>query len=592
MSADAEALARDLLAWDRTPASAGELRARARAFRGVGRAPRGEGVGLRALAKVSELYVKGGDPASLGAWLLKDRNLADGQLLAPLIGDPALGVWPYHDALGLSERELVVWARVFEQLRPVVDPSIRRVLQVAFHVRRRQTWPAVARAWAALALDDAPLRDELVAAWASTFADLGDRFPKTGLGRPTDGRGAHHRRHVLYLGCCWRALGRDEAGLPPGRLASMPLPSDDADRSVVVLGLTALARVAAPELDPHLVQRARELGPDELSEVAFRELFAALPPGPGRAAIRAALIAPRWKPGRADALWEWLNTAAWFADQGDASAVEQMQAEAGEAASALGWRLGRAPAAEPVDALIGRLGSLLDPDRFEVVPHRRRAALLAETRLLMRTDDVAPLSWPSVVRVAHPAAGDRALRGDVADVGEPSLCVLLAERALTSRTLLRDVALDPANVLRIGGIQDGFVAGQVAVQTERILRELATDADRVRFLWKLLQQDPPHRTFAELGLVLRTDGHPLHPMVRAVSALDQRRDEGADTEAIARAFAELVSCTCALLGAEAPIASALGGLARELVAAVVTPADPLDDEAWLDRFEAVVLGAG
>ncbi|MEQ1503281.1 MAG: hypothetical protein ABMB14_13675 [Myxococcota bacterium] len=599
MSGGSDDLAARLLGWDGSAEAAHALRAEVAAIgelRPKGAVP----PGTRALAKAADLYrSRDPSPRGLGAWILKDGNADEARALAPLIGDPALGRWPYLDPLALSEADTVTWARVLAALRPVVDDAIRRFVRVAFLVRRRQTWPSACRAWAALAIGDAGLREALRETWARCLPAVGDKWPKTGLSKVELGPGtAHLVRHTLFLGCCWRALGGDPAiaGLDGTKLAGMPLPADDADRSVIVLGLTELLPTDPHGISKLLVRRAGELGADELSEAAVRELLARLEPGPAAAAIRAALIAPRWQPARIDGLWEWIVTAAWFADRGDDDAVAQIVAAAGEATDAIRWRIGSDHPADPVDGLIARLRQLLDPDRFAVVPERRRAPLIAETRLLMATADAGPLPWESVVRVACPAAARGALRGTVAQIGEPSLCVTLAERSLTIRTLMRDVVLDPDNVLRIGAIQDGFVAGQVAVQAERILRELPTPTDQVRFLWNLLQQDPPYKTFAELGIVLRTElgstgASNLAAMVRAVSALDQRRDEHADVPSIAAAFAELVSAATALLGPADPVGTALGGLATALRDAVRQEIDPLDDEAWLTTFEDVALGS-
>jgi hypothetical protein len=621
---DSEALAARLLAWGGDPGEAESLRAEVRGHaesHAGGLRIRGTPApGLRALAKAAELYKSAGrGPRSLHGWLLKERNRGESAAFAPLLGDPAMGDWPWVDALTLSEPDTVAWCDVLRQLRPVVDEPIRRFLRVAFQVRRRQTWPAACRAWAVLAQRDEVLRDDLVTLWRACFASLGPRWPKTGLAtvearRALGPNSAHLLRHTLFLGACWRASGGDPvgstallAGADGVRLAGMPLPSDDADRSVVLLCLAELLPTDPEGIAEHLVARAREMGPDELSEVGFRHLLGRLPPGPAADAIRGGLLRPRWIPAGIDALWEWLETAAWFVERDDAEAMDRMLGAAAEGAVALRWRVGAGRPDAPVEALIERLRQLLDADRFAVIPTRRRAALIAETRLLMRTDDVGPLPWPALMRVA--GASGSGMDGTVAEVGEPSLCVLLAERSLTSRTLMRDVVLSPRNVLRVGGIQDGFIAGQVAVQTERILRELRTDSDRVRFLWNLLQQDPPTKTFAELALVLRTElavprddgsespagssssgrSHPLMAMVRAVSVLDERRD-GDPSASIAPAFAELVSCTCALLGDDVPVGSALGALAGALEAAVDEEEDPLEDDAWLRRFEDVVLG--
>jgi hypothetical protein len=620
VSSESEDLAARLLAWDGQGESARTLRREVQQLAQAGQTarPQGEVPGVRGLAKALELYRSPGrSPRTLGAWLLKDKNAQDAQVFAPLLGDEAMGSWPFWEPLALSEPETVLWSEVLEKLRPAVDEHMRRFVGVGFQVRRRQTWPASCRAWAALALRDEVLRDKLARLWQLSYPQIGASWPKNGLAAASERLGpnsAHILRHALFLSCAWRAMGGDPlvAGIDGTKLASMPLPPDDADRSVVLASLTELLRSGDPAvadraaMEPLLVKRAKETGSEELSEVAFRELLSVLGSGPARDALRAALVRPRWKPARVDALWEWLNTAAWFQERGDEEAVAQMLAEAGEAKEALLWRLGRTSPDSPVDELIARLAQLLDADRLAVVPLRRRAVLLAETRLLMAADDIKPLPWTSIVNVAqvgHPHAR-HALRGSVEEVGEPSLCVLLAELSLTSRTLMRDVVLDPANVLRVGGIQDGFIAGQVAVQTGRILRELDSTSDKVRFLWNLLQQDPPFRTFAELGLVLRTefvltdDGRPSRPvqdnplraMVQAVSTLDQRRDEGADIQTIAQAFADLVSATQSLLGGDERVGSALDALAHALEAAVEQEADLLDDPHWFARFENVVLG--
>jgi len=567
---------------------------------------------LRGLAKACEFYASGKrEPRALVSWLARPDNAEAAQVFRPLLGDAAMGQWPHDAPFVLSEADLVAWCRILWRFPPVVDDRVRRLIGVAFQIRRRQTWPEACRAWARLALYDDELCERLQKLWSMCFPAPIERWPKTGLSsaRQTlfDGgtKAVHLIRHTLFLGCCWRAVGGDAriAGIEPDVLASMPLPRDDADRSVIVMALTELLDAHLPAMEGPLVARSREIGAEELTEAAFRGLHDALPDCEARAAVREALIEPRWKPGRVDTLWEWLNTASWFQAQGDVEATERMRAAAGVASAALDLRLGRVPGGIVSEVLIDRLQRMLDRDRLAVTPKPQLAALLAEIRLWMRLPDARDLPWASLVRLAVHDSHLGMLEGPVAQVAEPSLCGLLAERRFTSRTLMRDVELSPAHVLALGRLQDGFIAGQVAVQTERILREATQDSDRVRFLWQLLQQDPPYRTFQELGLVLRTDfalptqapppdggaETPLHAMVQAVSTLDQHRDEGATIDRIARAFAELVRCTIVILEDETEGRKALEQLANAFLAAVEEDRDPLDP-GWLQRLEDVVIG--
>ncbi|MEO0600015.1 MAG: hypothetical protein AAF211_01185 [Myxococcota bacterium] len=568
---------------------------------------------MRGLAKANEFYASvKREPRTLASWLARDDNAEAARVFRPLLGDPAMGDWPHDKPFVMAEHDLVTWCRIFWRYPPVVDDRVRRIIGVAFQIRRRQTWPEACRAWARLALSDDELRERLQKLWAMCFPEPVRSWPKNGLSsaRHTlfDGgtKAVHLIRHTLFLGSCWRAAGGDPsvAGVDPGKLAGLVLPRDDADRSVIVMALTELLEAHLPAMESALVDRSREIGAEELTEAAFRGLHDALPEGEARAAVRETLLVPRWKPGRVDTLWEWLNTAAWFQEAGDTDALAHMEASAGVAIDALRLRLGHVPEGVVSEVLVERLHQLLDRDRLAITPKPQLASLLAEVRLWMRLPDARKLPWGPLVRLAASDSRLGMLEGPVDEVAEPSLCGLLAERRVTSRTLMRDVELSPDHVLALGRLQDGFIAGQVAVQTERILREATEDSDRVRFLWQLLQQDPPYRTFQELALVLRTDfalptqapppdtgvETPLHAMVKAVSTLDQHRDEGAGIELIARAFADLVRCTIVILEDETEGRQALDALANAFLGAVEQDTDPLDDPAWFGRLEDVIIG--
>ncbi len=607
-----EELARRLAAWSGDPSEAMALREAVTEL-SLLRLDGSASPALRGLAKACDYY--SGErraPRSLASWLSRDDNAESARVFRPLLGDPDMGDWPHDAPFVMSESDLVTWCRIFWRHPPVVDDRVRRLIGVAFQIRRRQTWPEACRAWARLALDDEELRERMRRLWSACFPEPITTWPKTGLSsaRSTlfDGgtKAVHLIRHTLFLGCCWRAVGGDPelAGVEPGHLAGMALPRDDADRSVIVMALTELIASHREAMEASIVARSREIGAEELTEAAFRGLYDALPDGKARQAVREVLIEPRWKPGRVDTLWEWLNTAAWFQQAGDEFAVERMKEGAGVAATALELCLGHVPDGPVSEVLVERLHQLLDRDRLAITPKPQLAGLLAEVRLWMKLPECRELPWGPLVRLAASDSVLGMLEGPVEKVAEPSLCGLLAERRVTSRTLMRDVELSPSHVLALGRLQDGFIAGQVAVQTERILREATRDSDRVRFLWQLLQQDPPYRTFQELALVLRTDfapptqapppdagtETPLHAMVKAVSILDQYRDEGAGIHLIAQAFAYLVRCTIVILEDENEGRQALDALANAFLAAVEEDGDPLSDPNWLGRLEDVVVG--
>lgn len=628
---DAGGLGPRLAAWDGSEEQAEALRAavyEASPIRLQGKPKPGD----RALAKVGDLYAnERKSPDKLGRWLTNPKNASELPYVAPLIGDRAMGTWPFQDPMDIPEAEARLWLSVLASTHVVVDDAVRRFLRVMLQVRRRETWTMAAEAFAVTALRDEPLREQLGALWRACWPKgLPKKWPTKhggGLSAQVAAGGrerAHLPRHTLVLACAWLAAGGDPELVPTlsaERLVGMKLPGHDADRSVVVRGFDVLldgpAEMRAAVV-AGLPKRVKELGGDVMTEETFRDVLEHMradveAEATLATAIRKQLIKARWKPGRLDALWSWLDTAGWFRERGDEEAVAAMTADAGGAALALELRLGTAPAPD-IDGLSERLRLLLDEDRLLVMGQGQRATLLAETRAILAMEAFAHVNWPAVVRLSggssHPP-----MDGAIGEVGQASLGVILSHQKVTSRTMMRGTELSRDAVLRIADINDGFVATQVAVHGERLLRQIAADTaqsqegtaaseEQVRFLWQLLARNPPARTFEELDLVLRRDfvfglegegedvgysSGPLHSVVKSISKLDDLRDAGGSLAETADAFAVLVRDTQELLAEVGDDMPPLVQLAEDLENAA-DHADAVFEADWWTRLEKVALG--
>lgn len=612
-----------LAAWEGDEAGAAELRAAVAAAAPIRLRGKPE-PGQRVLAKAADVYASPGKgPEKLGPWLAKAGNAGEIPFVGPLLGDPAMGRWPFEDPDHITEPDAQAWLQILAATPAVVTPALRRFVRVMFQVRRRETWMLAARAFARLALIDETLRGQLATLWATCWPEgLGESWPKAhgrGLSDRIDDLGreaAHLARHTLLLGCAFRAFGGDGSVCPTltaAKLLKMKLPGHDADRSVVIRGLEVMLEgPERGEVVAGLPRVARQLGPDVQTEQALLDVVAALGEGEedAAAAIVRELVKARWRPARLDALWAWLETAAWLQGRGGEAAgpaLEAMRANAGPAARALQMRLSGVGEGA-TEQLIDKLGVLLDRDRTRLVSPERRAALLAEARVLVESEALAEVPWAPLVRVA--ARGELPsppLEGRTGEVGAASLGVLLSQLRMTSQTMMRNAKLSRQAVLQVAGLQEGFVATQVAVHTERLLRELATadgdtdaDAEQVRLMWQLLHKDPPSRTFEELSLVLRQDfvfdggrvayaGGLLHEVVGAVRHMDELRDQGVGVGAIASAFAALVRKTQRLLADSDEVVESLTALAADLEAAAAG-AEAVFDGRWAERLARVVLG--
>ena len=156
-------------------------------------------------------------------------------------------------------------------------------------------------------------------------------------------------------------------------------------------------------------------------------------------------------------------------------------------------------------------------------------------------------------------------------------------------------------MVSLAACQESNIAIQVALQSERLLREQIVEGqEQVRFLWWVLQQDPPAKLFIELRKMLRGVDTPLHRMVDAAGHLDACRTDPV-TAAIARAHTDFVGVAGNVLGLsvqpeEPDVAKGLVQVAEALERIVEdnfsTSSDPspVGSQRWLDDFREFVLG--
>ena len=577
--------------------------------------------------------------------------------IGPFLGDPAMGAWPFHDPLLVDDDAAVAWLPVLAAHAPI-DGRMRELVTILYRVRRREVWTVASDALARMARRDAATREVVADLWQRRFPrGLPDAWPHGRMltareARATADAGdegaAHASRHAFHLGCAWLAHGGEAAllgGVTAAAIAALPLPSKDpSDASVVLLGLTALAvgEATREAVVPELPTRAREASASPLVEEALRTLADALRAVNGAevavAAVERRLREPRFATSRGadriDTLWSFLATARWFQGAGAADAVAEMRELSGLAGQAFALALdGTLPdcARDAVAALLPRLGVVLDEDVWRTTAGGSLAATLAELLLLLERPEIATMPWDSLVRRACPTTRFVPQEGRVSDVARTDLLLLSSERSFHPRVLLREARFEERVVLHLAACQDGFVARQVAVESERLLREAARRAvaaaarprpaaesrppesgaptERVpggdlgappnaseaqaQFLWKLLQRDPPSATFRELGRALRGSKTRLHRVVETVAALDALRDARRPAPEIAAAYAELAHATGELIQeahAEAPSVGLVRGVSEALLVASALDERDVGKRPWLDALAAVLLG--
>ncbi len=596
-----EALVAALEAWDGRLETARAIRASVRELPDPRRKP--NGVAERAIFVARSAY------ASKGGLGRPEKLAADVEFarrVGPFVGDPELGSWPFHAPLRISDAEAIAWLPVVGRFAPP-DDQVRAFVEVMFRTRKRDTWVPASHALAALALRDEKSRERLAQAFADLWPNgLPTRWPSGKL--TTAAERVHDARHVLHAACAFLAAGGDAAvvkQLDASKLAAMALPSaDQSDASAVLLALTALvaSERTRPKVMPHLSARAADSAPDEMQEAALRDIAQALGPCAESAAIVDVLKQPRWRtvPGirRLDALMSWLDTAMWLHSRGEPDAVAWMRAQAADGAAALALKLDRRlpdGAEDPVDALLPRLRAVLDADVRATTEPARWVMQLAELLLLLDHPRVQKMPWRALVRRAMGPNAPPGVDDTVAAVARAELTAALALADEGSATLLRSAELDASVTLQLASSQNGFVARQVSVQVERLLRELEPGPEQLRLLWRLLQRDPPAETFHALRINLRGEGTPLHALVEAFGRLDEVRERGSPLAEVSRCYREAAAASgelCRSAAAEdgaVPVARLAEALER---AAALEKSTEVGTRAWRQGFRAVLLGAG
>lgn len=480
-----------------------------------------------------------------------DPQLA--RLLAPFLGDPAMGRWPFQDPHRIDDGEALSWLSILARVR-VPAEGVAEFAWMMFCTRRRKLWVPASEALSALARTDGAPRNRLRALWNHCFPSGpppswragGDGTRTSAEAVASFGGLVHAQRHLLHAGCGLLARGVDAEGfqgLEAARICLMVLKGDPADASAFLLALRQLLRsdaTRAPVLE-HVLKRAGELRPDPQCDEALCELIDDL--REEERSVRAALIQhvsrPRWQDvkglkEKTDTLWSWLDVIDRLARQGEVDAVNAARREAGPARPALELRL-HGPEAEGTAAPVARAVELLhyvrDPHLRATEPTSSVAVALVELLSLLARKDLAALNWSSLVARAGGEVDDT-LRGTVAEVGRADLLVTLTRDAVVAEKsrglappaiLLRDATLSADVTVELAASQNGFVATQVAIQVERLLREADDDVERIRLLWGVLRRDPPQKFFTELEACLRGCDTPLHRVVKAMQELDKSR---------------------------------------------------------------------
>ncbi len=640
-------LAADVAAWTGDAGEAAGLRQRVAALRPTKGPPPDDDT--RTLLKASsalksrafERVRKTLEAAPAGSTLAK--------AMALLVGCPEMSPWPYDDALHVADDVARVWLDVFTRHPIAVGEKERALVLTLWATRSRRTWVPASRAFARLAAHDPELRKELASTWSGCFPK---GLPKRWLGSGLQAErqagaedASHRRRHVLHTACCYVAGGGDSQLLPGFdfvALAKLGHVGDDSDSSVILLGLwEAFAAQREPAALRHL--RAFLERPEnqafEQTDSSLRLVAEALQSWQhpdARACLEELLTRlsePRWKEiggnkhvaAKVGALWSWLETARWMAEQGFADRVDSMRKEAGDAEWAFELALQGDAALRgcPASALAERLTVLLDEVAAGSTSVRRLAIRVVESRLIAETDELSTVDSSLLFRRAtracelvRKAAGEPKLLSAAGDTAA-SLIVALVQRGLCDRSyFLRDLSLPAESVLSLAGDADDAVAKQIAVQMERLLREAYVppgpggkeqpQASQFRLLWKLLQEDPPTTAFEELGIMLRGESTHLHGFVAACRDLDRARDAGAPDSALVATYQLVVEAAEGLLAGEGehrgvhPLRclNELGRALEELVHdepgkdARTEGAWAPDPKKTLPAFERVLLGTG
>jgi hypothetical protein len=393
----------------------------------------------------------------------------------------------------------------------------------------------------------------------------GDRDDDQAIRTHLDRANARHlERHVIYLACAWTAFGGTSSDLegfdPDDPIRHLAESKDAADLSAAlegVLELVAASRFPADAwqgLAVRVAQSAQEAQTDDVLR-RLHDLLEKTSQGAAAAAtIRERLIRPAWAPGREDlddrvlgspAHWEmllaWLETARWFQEKGDQEALQGMRpvAYTNGAGPAFDLAVGdRLPggASDALEAALPRLRAVLDPDIWATTVGVRRTLLVVESWYLVHHIDIATLPWDATVgrALGRPAGtletGDTLDKGLTVNEGWRSQLVVTMSK-MGAGFLVRDAEF-PESVVATMASKGGGLEIQAAVQTERLLRQASTAAERVRCLWRILMMDPVKKFFTQLETVVRWNDAALVRLVRAVGEMDARRDDSRDRKTV------------------------------------------------------------
>lgn len=529
----------------------------------------GTALELRAqVRQLSEPRQKFEDPAERAVLLARnivgakgvDKTLrqagASAGYLGPFLGAEQAGAASYHDPLTIDDEHALFWLKYFRAHRVVVDERMLDFVNEMFRVRPRDLWIPAAETFVAMASYDSTAKQRL-RELCENFAPSTTPKPKRAKGTELDGategdelhmeRARHLRRHVRYAAACWLARGGNPQELPTA-LRAVPapkLPADPTELSIEVLCLSARLTLVAdrPQFLPRVAEFVAAAPTDYVVEEALRQLAHVLSEidGPevasARAEVERRLLEPGWLPDgdgvTVDLVLSWLDSVEAVARP---DIAERLGKQFPMMALLLAMRFFPLELADPIPALLDRLRAIFEPDVFATTPRLQRVLQIAEALTLFNHPRVSNLPWRSLLRRALGPAADLVPRTD-GRAGEVAGSDLIAWLAGASREiagpdvtvylplyLVRHRPLTNAAVFRLAGCQNGRVARQVAVQTERRLRELHEDcSEQIRFLWQVLQNDPPEDLFAELPKDMRGSSTALHNLVVAVGKMDEAR---------------------------------------------------------------------
>jgi hypothetical protein len=577
--------------------------------------PRGETEGpAGAIKPILRAYVKRQPETFLGL----AGNDQTRQLIGPLIGDPHFK-WPFEDPLNMPDAEALKWLPL-GNLATVSSDSLIHFVRVMFCSVRRAIWRPAARTLAALAAGHPDLARELIDLRNSLFqrsfttlTELGGEHPKKDLLPPPYEplRAVHLRRHLFVALCDFvattgSALGDTDARTLLGVSAESMI--NDADLSAVLLGWESLSQGSDRGTRRETLQRVADLcrgnpaGAADQSEQALRDILRSRREDDADEArtILDFLIAPRWRHRplrpRVNLLWSWLQTARFCSELGLEDALAVMRREAGEASPALEYAVsGRLhDDQDPPDVLLPRLAVVADPVRWPTTTLSRRAICIVEAMQLLDHPEVRDMPFDALVLRAtgREAQGDGSGRGVPTRNHRVGLALLLGDRGHLQEALLRDLELDEPAVLSLAASQNTYIARQVAVQAERLLRGRPPNR-QLRLLWKILEQDPPTELLDELRSALPGYGTRLHALVDELRTLDEARTGNTSVLETAARYQCVATCAQRLCGDKTGPAGPgehLTSMAHSFERLTKAGRARVGSPEWLELVEALLFG--